>query len=118
MLGSINGVGRTLYGRRDFDADGSYITTRWLIFVFFPISPAESLRVINHGFGSYEVLEELPVCWPQVLLTYAYVYALLPVIFHFADKFKFGHSATLISLASWAALPTILHFFAKKKAGL
>ncbi|PPT08370.1 hypothetical protein CKA32_005054 [Geitlerinema sp. FC II] len=42
---SINGIGTTYYGRRYFLPDDSYVTTEWVIFLYFPIVPLRSLRL-------------------------------------------------------------------------
>ena len=114
MTTSINGFGRTLYGKRDFDSDGSYITTKWLIMVFFPIVPSESLRVRDLGGGEYEILEELPVCWPQALQTYAYWFGVIPLAVSRFDHVS-GFSSFLLASAV-AALPFVLRGFSKKPA--
>ncbi len=45
---SINGIGTTLYGKREVNfLDNSYIATKWFIVFFLPIYPLESYRVIN-----------------------------------------------------------------------
>ena len=45
---SFNGFGTTIYGKREVDrADGSYIATKWMIALFFPIIPVGSYRVIK-----------------------------------------------------------------------
>jgi len=51
------GIGSTLLGRRDYGADGSWITTKWSIFASFPIRPMRSYRIRPQGKG-YEVLWE------------------------------------------------------------
>jgi hypothetical protein len=45
MAASINGIGTTFYGRADARDDGSYVVTKWVIFVFAPIIPLGSMRV-------------------------------------------------------------------------
>jgi fatty acid desaturase len=46
MLGrSHNGVGTKAYGRRDFLADGSFVTTKWISFLHIPLFPLCSMRV-------------------------------------------------------------------------
>jgi len=46
MLGrSHNGCGTTTYGKRDFLADGSFVTTKWIIFLYIPLLPLCSMRV-------------------------------------------------------------------------
>lgn len=46
MVGrSHNGFGTTIYGKRDFLADGSFVTTKWVVFFWIPILPLSSMRV-------------------------------------------------------------------------
>jgi hypothetical protein len=42
---TFNGIGTTYYGARDFLLDGTYTTTEWIVFVYFPIIPLRSLRI-------------------------------------------------------------------------
>ena len=42
---SLNGVGTTLYGKREIDSDGSYVATKWFIIFLLPIFPLGSYRV-------------------------------------------------------------------------
>jgi len=74
---NLQGIGTTLYGQRDFRADGTYLTTMWLVFFFVPLIPVRSLRVRYQGpgaqGGNYAVVEERFPQWKQVLYTYAYV---------------------------------------------
>jgi len=51
MAYSFNGIGTTFYGQRDFRADGSYVTTEWIVFCCIPIAPLRSLRVKYQGPG-------------------------------------------------------------------
>ncbi|MEO8361816.1 MAG: hypothetical protein ABI672_17405, partial [Vicinamibacteria bacterium] len=39
VLGSLNGIGATVYGDSDHDTDGTYVKTHFLILVFVPIFP-------------------------------------------------------------------------------
>lgn len=46
MIGrSHNGIGTTVYGKRDFHSDGSFVTTKWVIFLWIPLFPLCSMRV-------------------------------------------------------------------------
>ena len=45
MAFTYNGIGKMLYGQRDFLADGSFITTEWFVVLFVPVIPLRSLRV-------------------------------------------------------------------------
>jgi hypothetical protein len=42
---SLNGIGTRIYGRRDFRTDGSFVTTKWVTFLWVPLIPLSSLRV-------------------------------------------------------------------------
>lgn len=120
MALSINGIGRTYYGQRDFEADGSFVATKWFIVAFFPISPSQSIRArALSSFGplyqELEVIEELPVCWKQVFHTYAYAYGLLPFTVYLAEKFHWKSASQVIAMLAVAALPFVLRYFAKQR---
>ena len=51
MAYTLNGIGTTFYGQRDFQPDGSYLTTEWLVFLYVPLIPIRSLRVVYRGPG-------------------------------------------------------------------
>ena len=82
---TLNGIGTRYYGKRDFHADGSYITTEWVTFVYIPLIPFRSLRVrhlgpaeprFSIGVGSsdlYAISEKTTTNWRQVLYTYGFV---------------------------------------------
>ena len=81
MANTFNGIGTTFYGQRDFEADDSYVTTKWFVLAFFPLIPMSSARVRyldSSGIpflarsSTFEVLEELPLNGMQVISTYAY----------------------------------------------
>jgi hypothetical protein len=72
----FNGIGTTIYGKRDLDpADGSYIVTKWFTFIYFPVIPLGSYRVIKEkqaflaGFPKYQ-MREAPLNTRQIMLTY------------------------------------------------
>ena len=75
----INGCGTGLYGRRDPAADGSYVTTSFLCFLFVPIIPLRSYRIIltrkepwlPFGNFSYVVLESRRPTLREVISAYA-----------------------------------------------
>jgi hypothetical protein len=78
---TLQGIGTTFYGQRDFRRDGTYITTEWLVFIFIPVLPIRSLRVryqdgVNVGFfyeQNYSVYEKSFPNWKQVVSTYGYI---------------------------------------------
>ena len=78
---SFNGFGTILYGKRDFEADGSFVTTKWVVMFFIPLFPLASMRVkavkSDWLMNDYLVRER---GWPnlkQVACVYAYVGLLL-----------------------------------------
>src|SRR5258708_2935186 len=34
-----NGFGTKIYGKRDFESDGSFLTTKWIVFFWIPLIP-------------------------------------------------------------------------------
>jgi hypothetical protein len=49
---TFNGCGTSYYGQRDRAEDGSYITTEWVTFVYIPLLPIRSYRVLPVGKGT------------------------------------------------------------------
>jgi hypothetical protein len=102
MAFMFQGIGTTFYGQRDFRADGTYVTTEWVVVFFVPIFPRHSLRVrhlglngprFQSGFASsqrYAVLEKTPPSWKQVVYVYGYIVFVFNWIVYF-----FGHFARL-----------------------
>ena len=46
MAFTVNGCGTTFYGSAQPHPDGSYIVTKWLVFVYVPLVPLGSMRVL------------------------------------------------------------------------
>lgn len=133
MAGSLNGFGTTFYGERDFRADGSYVTTEWVILGYLPAIPLCSHRLIrNEGADknlvvynsrSYLMLERLPRDMRQVFCTYGYFLlhaawlALTVRLFLFLGDLWKGHSTALMVIGIFfAAIPAILPFFLRHQA--
>jgi len=78
MTGTWKGIGTKFYGSTDQNEDDSFITTEWIVFLFFPFIPLGSYRVIYGGTdrsirGStnhYLILKKLGLQWAQVLFIY------------------------------------------------
>ena len=78
MAGTWKGFGTKYYGSKDQNSDDSFITTEWIVILFFPILPIASYRVIyggtERGLGRstsyYLILKKLGLDWAQVLLIY------------------------------------------------
>jgi len=78
MAYMFNGMGTTFYGKRDFRADGTYLTTEWFVFLFVPLVPLRSLRVrpqglTNRGGQQYAIHETRLPSLKQVFYTYGFV---------------------------------------------
>lgn len=122
MARSINGIGTTFYGQAGFEPDGSFITTKWVIFAYLPIIPTASMRVRyageENGFfssgTSYEVIMDYPIDIGQVLRTWAYVISFI-ALFALLDK---GPDAgwKIALLCAMALLPHTLRWFARRWA--
>ena|ERR1700694_2903986 len=81
---TISGIGTKLYGRRGIGPDGSYITTEWVVFLYIPVLPIRSYRVLamDTGFGRlvaqrYQA-QQVALCWAQVRDVYL-MYIGIPV---------------------------------------
>ena len=78
MPATISGIGTKYYGDSDRTADGSYVTTEWLVFLYVPVVPVGSYRVLPTGkslnavvFSSKEYqAQRVPIHWRQVRETY------------------------------------------------
>jgi hypothetical protein len=46
---AFNGCGTRYYGKQDKADDGSYVTTEWITFVYVPLIPLRSFRVLPVG---------------------------------------------------------------------
>lgn len=61
-LHTINGVGATFYGKRDFDEKTkSYITVHWFVFLFLPVIPLARYRVSDSGSNQYMIYGQVPL---------------------------------------------------------
>jgi hypothetical protein len=92
---TFRGVGTCNYGSRDFRPNGSYVTTQWFVFIYLPIIPLKSERILPVGnnwsfmlLGSrrYQVLERVPLNISQVLMVYGW-FATTALAFWVALKF-------------------------------
>lgn len=85
----VGGVGSTYYGRTDYDRDGSFVTTEWLILVWIPIIPVGSYRVwpkiekrdyFVYSSRRYLATRRVPLCWQQILQMYLLYGAIAGVV--------------------------------------
>lgn len=141
MAWSLNGCGTNFYGQRDYRADGSYITTEWLVGFYIPLIPLRSLRVRYQGPGerrfpigfgsaeSYAVYEKTAPNWRQVLCTYGLIVVsvgglilMLDIGGQYFPNGLEGHPIAFLGLAAAVVVPIfvprILRYRARKKAGI
>ena len=130
-LGTYNGFGTTLYGERDYLPDGSYITTKWIVFMWVPLIPIRSLRVKWKGMdttggGVSEITTEEYIVYStqrpslkQVLSVYMFLAGLL-IIGSTAAYVgaTIGESLAgllaILSMVAWCLLP----FWLRRRAEL
>lgn len=92
MPASINGCGTRYYGSREVGPDGSYVTTEWITFVYVPLFPIRSMRVLPQGKGTNAVVfhsqdyltGRVPLSWPQVRNVYLIMGPIFAVILYFS----------------------------------
>jgi tetratricopeptide (TPR) repeat protein len=61
-LTTVNGIGTSLAGRRDYDEEtNTYVTTLCFCFLFIPIIPLRAYRVAEAGGGRYYFLGRVPL---------------------------------------------------------
>jgi len=101
-MSSINGIGSTYIGCSDVGRDGSYVTTKWVIFIL-PIVPLRSFRVlptshINLGFyaSSEFQAQPVPLYWPHVIWMYA-TYLVAALFILVADRLTGPKSSRILS---------------------
>lgn len=120
MAFSINGFGTTFYGQADFEPDGSYVTTKWIILCYLPVIPTGSLRVRyasqSNGFFStgtnYQVIMDYPINIAQVIRIWAYVFCLFAVLSLFSNDSNSDWKLGL--LGAMILLPHISRWFARR----
>jgi hypothetical protein len=84
---TFNGIGTKLYGSTDNSSDGSYVTTKWFVFVYLPVVPLESYRVVKeksttlvvYSTQKYKTIN-VPLHKKQVARTYLLVYGMIGII--------------------------------------
>ena len=88
---------RALHGKRDFEQDGSYVTTEWVSLLWLPLLPFRTLRVIDavdrrssfldRTLGRFidiflwegDLVEEVPLSFTQAASTYVFVGGLVVI---------------------------------------
>jgi hypothetical protein len=71
---TLNGCGTRYYGKREIGPDGSYVTTEWVTFIYLPIIPLRSKRVLPNGDNTNLLVfhsqgfqtGKVPLSWIQI----------------------------------------------------
>lgn len=130
-MSSINGFGTTFYGECDYQPDGTYLTTYWIILAFVPVIPLYSARIMQTessflGGGSLYHYQKLPIHWPQVLRVWGFAagvvvgfVACLAVVDGIPGAQDKGYAAAILMLYMIGVLllPHFLRHRAKKRVG-
>lgn len=89
MAFSMNGFGTRYFGAR-WQPDGTYITTKWVVVIFVPIFPLESVRVLEGALGGHNPFAwggssakvvKVPLDAGMVAWTYAWVIGVVLFLF-------------------------------------
>jgi hypothetical protein len=134
MAYTINGIGTTFYGKRDFRADGSFLTTEWVSLLYFPLFPLRSLRVRYLGQGerafpigvgssdNYAVYDKTPPNLKQVIYVYGYavfavgwVFLIMMLCIGTKDA-SLALTLLFVGILVPIPIPWIFRHFAKKRA--
>lgn len=73
---TLNGFGTTFVGECDYEPDGTYITTAWIVALWIPLIPLYSARVLSVeptmlSGTNYQIIKQ-PVHWGQARRIWAY----------------------------------------------
>jgi hypothetical protein len=73
---SFKGFGTAIYGMREFWSDGSFIATKWVVFLWIPLIPVRSMRLRKIGRAgafstSYQIHSGEGLYRKQVLCAHA-----------------------------------------------
>ena len=127
------GIGTDVYGEQDFRADGSYLTTKFVIVIGIPIVPIKTLRVRLVASRTpilgisrqrtdayfFDVLGEYPLCWSQVLRVYGFALTegtsiFSAVAFCYSQRLR-GLSVSPIILGA-LAFPPWIQYLVRRRA--
>ena len=67
MPKSFNGTGTMFYGKDIIASDGSYVTTEWVTFFWFPLVPFRSYRVLPYEDGGDGFVYSSQRYWTQAV---------------------------------------------------
>jgi len=90
-LYTLNGIGATFYGKRDYDSvTNSYVTNHFFTIFFIPVLPIGAYRVIDAGERSYKILGKVPLS--NFTIWYRRIVVVLGCVFVLLNSFQRGNS--------------------------
>lgn len=127
---TLNGFGTTFVGECDYEPDGTYLTTAWIVALWVPLIPLYSARVLSIkstilSGATYQIIKQ-PVHWGQVRRIWAYtlgIPALLALFVWMAGVLGSlpplaGQILFWLVVFAYVLLPFFLHYRACKAIGL
>lgn len=77
---TFNGIGTSLYGRYQAEADGTYIATLWFVLVFIPIWPFASYLVAKAESGGWHFIAKSPLASAAATMRKAVIGGLAAIV--------------------------------------
>ena len=115
MPGTISWKGMKFYGSKAPYPDGTFVSTEWFVFLFFPVFPLGTKRVAYKGSAQgwhrsaadHLVIQKLHLDWAQVFTAYILAYG-IPISTGLAGWFL----GTLFAGKSWPIVIALIWFLA------
>ena len=121
MSYSYRGIGIRYYGKRDFHADGSYVTTKWFCVLYLPLVPLKSLRIMLTGASKYYGLHRIPVVVQQEMeklsrsqVVSTYAFAVMGVGFLLLSRVA-PIRWLILPACLWSIMPFLLRLQARNR---
>ncbi len=112
---TLNGFGTTFVGECDYEPDGTYVTTAWIVALWVSLIPLYSARVLSVeptmlSGTNYQIIKQ-PVHWGQARRIWAYTLG-IPALLALFVWLAVG------AMLAYALLPFFLRYRACKAIGL
>lgn len=133
---TFNGIGTMFCGQRDFQTDGSFTTTEWIVFLYVPLIPLRSLRVQHKGPAetrfpigfssaeSYAIHERTFPNWRQVICVYCFTVSVAAWVLLLGSSYMriarsvgdtVANIGLFVALVVPSLIPVGLRLYAKRK---
>jgi|GEM_PF-1883548 len=96
---TLNGCGTSYYGRKEL-SDGTYLTTEWIVYLWVPLIPLRSFRIVKAGprsgmflFSNQQfVTQKIPLNMPIVYKVYRWAAPVSIALFAFLGWVIYSNS--------------------------